>query len=200
MINPFLPVRAFAIALIAAVSHFSAQAAELNDDGLHSQPWFMETFLDLREDLADVSAKGKRLAIIFEQRGCPYCREMHNVNLADEDTVTMIKEKFGVLQLNIWGSRAVTDFDGEELEERDLAKKWRVVFTPTIVFIDDKMPEGASKASMEVMRMPGYFKPFHFASMFEYVAAGAYKDQQFQKFLQHRFEELEKQGKKPDLW
>ncbi|HCS71978.1 MAG TPA: thioredoxin, partial [Rhodospirillaceae bacterium] len=43
-------------------------------------------------------------------------------------------------------------------------------------------------------------KPFHFQSMFEYVKAGAYKDQPFQRFLQHKFEEMEKAGKKPKVW
>jgi thioredoxin-related protein len=52
-------------------------AAELGDDGLHKEPWFSVTFKDVAEDIAAARAEGKRLAIIVEQRGCIYCKEMH---------------------------------------------------------------------------------------------------------------------------
>ncbi|MEM7425939.1 MAG: thioredoxin family protein [Pseudomonadota bacterium] len=171
----------------------------VDDDGIYTQDWFNHSsFLVLSEDIEEAAAEGKRMAILFEQRGCPYCRELHRVNLAKPEIRDYIKSNFTVLQLNIWGSKAVTDFDGEELEERALAKKWRVHYTPTIVFLNSK--PGETVAKTEVVRMPGYFKPFHFVTMFEYVKEEAYKDQQFQRFLQARFEELEKQGKKPEIW
>ena len=177
----------------ASATAFSAIAAEIGDDGLHVQPWFMQTFLDLAEDKAEAEAAGKHFAIVFEQRGCPYCKAMHEVNFARPEIADYVSSNFGMLQLNLWGSRAVTDFDGEELEERDLARKWNVHFTPTIVFFG---PGGDA----EVIRMPGYFKPFHFISMFEYVASDHYAGEGFQRFLQARFDRLEEEGRKPDLW
>ncbi|NNE24586.1 MAG: thioredoxin fold domain-containing protein [Rhizobiales bacterium] len=175
-------------------------AVETNDDGLHIQPWFMETFLDLREDLGELAAEGKRFAVLFEQRGCPYCREMHEVNLQKKQIVDYLTGNFGILQLNLWGSRKVTDFDGEELEERDLARKWAVNFTPTIVFLGTTVAEGKSGKEAEVARMPGYFKPFHFISMFEFVKQEAYAEKGFQRYLQDKFHELEAKGVKPDVW
>src|SRR6516165_12517689 len=102
-----------------------AQTAEprLSDDGLHIQPWFRHTFLDLKEDLAEATSSGRRLVIFWEQRGCPYCREMHRVNLAGRETVAYIEMHFLALQLNLFGSREVTDFDGEKMEERRLASR-----------------------------------------------------------------------------
>ena len=178
----------------------AALAAELNDDGLHVQPWFLESFLDLREDQAEATAAGKLFAIFFEQRGCPYCKEMHEVNFQKKQIVDYVTGNFAVLQLNLWGSRTVTDFDGEELEERDLARKWAVNFTPTIVYFDAEVPEGQSGKHAEVARMPGYFKPFHFLSMFEFVRTGAYADHGFQRFLQDKFKNLEAKGIKPEVW
>ena len=49
----------------------------LGDDGLYHQDWFVESFLDLREDLKEAADKGKHFAILWEQRGCPYCEKMH---------------------------------------------------------------------------------------------------------------------------
>ena len=50
------------------------------------------------------------------------------------------------------------------------------------------------------MRMPGYFKPFHFVSMFEYVKDNAPGKVPFQRYLQDKFKRLEDQGKKPKIW
>jgi len=55
-----------------------------------------------------------------------------------------VKANFEVLQLNIIGSRKVTDFDGTELSEKDLAAKYGVHFTPTFQFFGERA--GALKA------------------------------------------------------
>ena len=125
-----------AAALGAGVSRPTEGHAEaaLNDDGLHTQPWFHNSFLDLNEDVAEAHEGGKALAILWEQRGCPYCRELHQVNLARPEISKYIQDNFVVLQLNLYGARSVTDFDGQEMEERELARRWRVNFTPTLSF------------------------------------------------------------------
>ena len=172
------------------------------DNGLFTQDWFLETFFDLADDHKELSGKGKNLAVLFEQRGCPYCRELHRVNFAREEIRSYLQKHFGVIQLDLWGSREVTDFDGKAMEERALAKKWRVIFTPTMVFF----PRGAgavkgnSGGASEIFRMPGYFKPFHFISMLEYVNDGHYRDMEFQRFLQGRFAKLKEKGIDPDVW
>ena len=177
----------------------STDEPTVDDDGIYTQQWFNHTsFLVLSEDLEEAAGEGKRFAVLWEQKGCPYCREMHRVNFAKPKIRDYIKDNFRILQLNMWGSKMVTDFDGQELEERDLAKKWRVLFTPTIVFFAPKLEQSASLP--EVMRMPGYFKPFHFVSMFEYVKDEAYQGKDFQRYLQDKFKRLEEEGKKPEIW
>ena len=54
-----------------------AIAAKMGEDGLHKQPWFSTTFKDVKEDLETAKQDGKRLAIIIEQRGCIYCKKLH---------------------------------------------------------------------------------------------------------------------------
>lgn len=164
-----------------------------SDDGLYTQPWFKaNSFLDLSEDLAEAKAAGKRYAILWEQRGCPYCREMHRVNFAIPEIVSYIRQNFEILQLNLWGDREVTDFDGQVLAEKRLARKQRVSFTPTIVFVDGK---GA-----EVFRMPGYFKPFHFRGIFEYVRDEGYDKEPFQSWLQAKADRMRAEGKDVIIW
>jgi len=176
---------------------------ELNDEGVHTQSWFLDSFLDLREDIADSAKEGKNLAIFWEQRGCPYCGEMHKVNLRVPETVEYIKANFNVIQLNLWGDREVTDIDGEVLSEKKLARKYRVQFTPTINFFPKDLEKGTVKSGLdvEVFRMPGYFKPFHFHSSFVFVKEQAYKTEpNFQRWLQAYAEELREKGKEVKIW
>jgi thioredoxin-related protein len=118
---------------------------------------------------------------------------MHRVNFENADIRSYIKKTFDVVQLNLWGDREVTDFDGQVLSEKKFARKYRVMFTPTILFIDEK--------GEEVVRMPGYFKPFHFKHIFVYAAEKGYvKEPNFQRWLGHKADELRAQGKTINLW
>jgi len=178
-------------------------AIEPNEEGLYIQPWFHNSFLDLKEDVAEAAAAGKHLAIFWEQRGCPYCREMHRVNLRQPETVDYIKKNFVVLHLNMWGDKEVTDFDGEVTTEKKLARKYRVQFTPTIQFFPMKLAGGGKKSGRdeEIWRLMGYWKPFHFHHTFVYVKEdGMTKQPNFQRWLQARFEHYQEQGKKVELW
>lgn len=175
---------------------------QTGDDGLHIQPFFQQTFLDLRDDLAQASAEGKRLVVFWEQRGCPYCRELHAVNFADPETAAYIKQHYFALQLNLYGSRPVVDFDGKSFEERRLAERWRVNFTPTVQFFPPKPEEAAGKSGRdaEVFRLPGYFKPFHFLATLVYVTEQGDAKEPFQRWMSEYAEKLRKQGKPVKLW
>lgn len=177
-----------------------ALAQEVGDDGLHKQPWFYDGFLELGADLEDAAAEGKGLIILFEQRGCPYCRELHQVNYNIPEIVEYQSENFLTVQLNLWGDRMVTDFDGEELTEKNLAQKWLVNFTPTMIIYSPDNAGATTQEEAETFRLPGYFKPFHYASSLEYVMTGSYKDTGFQRFTRARFVRFEEEGKDPDLW
>ncbi|MGI9420753.1 MAG: thioredoxin family protein [Geminicoccaceae bacterium] len=158
----------------------------LTDDGLYTQEWFLQSFLDLSEDLDGAAAEGKRFAILWELKGCPYCKETHEVNFADPEINDYVRENFEILQLNYLGSRLVTDFDGEELEERELREKYGVRFTPTFLFFpeDSAKIAGESGQAAEAVRMTGYAKPDKFAAMFRFVRDKAYEEQTFKEYLE----------------
>src|SRR3954468_11062407 len=104
-----------ALAAAGLVGGSARGEALLTDDGLYRQPWFLESFLELSDDLDGAAKAGKRFAIMWELKGCPYCKETHLVNFARPDIEEFIKANFEVLQLNIIGSRPVKDFDGSEI-------------------------------------------------------------------------------------
>ena len=176
---------------------------EVNEDGVYTQTWFLESFLDLREDLLESRANGKHLAILWEQRGCPYCKETHAVNLRVPKIVNYIKNNFNIIQLNLWGDKEVTDFDGEVTTEKKLARKYKIQFTPTMQFFakDKKLDPKKSGAQQEIWRIMGYWKPFHFLNTFVYVRDKGYiKQPNFQRWLQARAEEMRSKGVEVKLW
>ena len=100
------------------LSAASATGAEIGEDGLHKQPWFTTSFKDVGEDITTAQEEGKRLAIIFEQRGCIYCKKLHETVFSDPKVRDYIKENFVVIQYNLFGDEEVTDLDGEVLSEK----------------------------------------------------------------------------------
>src|SRR5947207_6927190 len=123
------------VAMAANLAGMRARAEPvLAEDGLYKQPWFLESFLELADDLQGAANLGKRLAVMWELRGCPYCRETHLVNFADQAIADYIRANFEVLQLNLLGARKVIDFDGRELTEQELAERYAIRFTPTVQF------------------------------------------------------------------
>src|SRR6185503_10375109 len=175
-----------AVAASGALALAPARAEPiLTDDGLYKEPWFLESFLDLADDLEGAGKEGKRFVVMWELKGCPYCKETHFVNFAQPRIADYVKTNFEVLQLNIIGSRKVTDFDGVELSEKELAAKYSVRFTPTFQFFGENAAvlKSLPPAKREVARSPGYMLPEDFLAMFRYVREKAYESKSFRDYL-----------------
>ena len=157
--------------------------AEVGEDGLHKQPWFTVSFKDVAEDMADAEAEGKRLAIIFEQRGCIYCAKMHEEVLSDEGVSDYIKENFVVVQYNLYGDEEVIDLNGDALTEKEAAIRWGIVFTPTVIFLGEEAADDETVKEASVQTMPGAFGKGTVLDMFTWVRDKGYDgDEQFQRY------------------
>lgn len=181
-------------AALAVAVALPVAAQEVGDDGLHKQPWMRDTFKDLREDLGEANAEGKRLVLFFEQRGCIYCRKMHEEVFSDPEVSAFIDDNYFVVQLNLHGDVEVVDFDGEALPEKDMARKWRVLFTPNIVFLPEEVDEDASALEAAVAVMPGAFAKGTSLDMFTWVAEKRYEiedetGEDFQRYHARRIQE-----------
>lgn len=169
-----------------------AAAVELGDDGLHKTRWMRDTFKDLSEDLADANAEGKRLVLFFEQRGCVYCTKMHKDVFTVPKIDDYINDNYFVVQLNLHGDIEVTDFDGEALSEKDMARKWGILFTPTILFLPEVVEDGQSAKDAAVAIMPGAFAPGTTIDMFTWVNEKRYlldNGEDFQRYHARRIQE-----------
>ncbi len=163
-------------------------ASELGDDGLHKQPWMRDTFKDLREDLAEANAEGKRLMVIIEQRGCIYCRKMHEEVFVIPEIAQYIEDNFFVVQINMFGDVEVTDFDGTALPEKDMTKRWGALFTPNIYFFPEEVSADQMATQAAVAVMPGAFDRWTTFNMLNWVMEKGYDgDEPFQKYHARRY-------------
>ncbi len=179
----------FATLLIALLLALPATAAELGDDGLHKAPWMRDTFKDLSEDLDEANAEGKRLMIIVEQRGCIYCKKMHEEVFVVPEVADYITDNFFVVQINMFGDVEVTDFDGTVLPEKDMVKRWGALFTPSIYFFPEEVGQDVMATQAAVANMPGAFGRWTTFNMLNWVVEKGYAgDEPFQKYHARKFE------------
>jgi thioredoxin-related protein len=178
-----------ACSVVLLFASFYAMAAEVSfdrgfvifDDSPLEEPlafpdWFKLSFLDLKEDIKEVREAGKQgLIVYFGQKYCAYCRQFLEVDLEAGDIRTYTREHFDVIGIDIHGDRTVTDLDGVELTESDLAIRDQTNFTPSVIFYNT---EGET-----VLRLRGYYPPYRFRAALEYVADRHYKDEDFRQYL-----------------
>ena len=171
-------LRTMIVAAGLALLPLSAVAVEFDGDGLHRADWIMDTFRDLREDLDEANAMGKRLVVMIEQRGCIYCTQMHEEVYVIPEIEQMLTDDFFVVRVNMYGSTEMVDFDGTTLWEGDMVRRWRVMFTPTILFFPEDVPEGATAPDAAVAMIPGAFGRWTTFNMLNWVLEKGYESEE----------------------
>ncbi|MBF0589132.1 MAG: thioredoxin fold domain-containing protein [Magnetococcales bacterium] len=142
---------------------------------LFQEPFFEDSFLNLSEDAQDAAQSGRILMVFYEQEGCPYCTRLHKETLSDPKVRAYLTKHFYPIMLDLFGSRALTDFKGNTMPEKKFVRKQGVHFTPTIVFY------GADGA--QLFRVSGFWKPLHFLTTMQFVAEKRYEEENLQDYL-----------------
>ena len=176
--------RLFAV-LLAILVAAPALAVEMGDDGLHKPAWLRETFKDLQEDFGDAVTEGKRVLILVEQRGCEYCREMHEKTFTDERVKALLENNYFPIQINLHGDTEVVDTDGEALTEKGAARKWGVLFTPTMILLPTELDQSKSATAQAVAVMPGAFSAGTTLDLLTWVLEERYLDQSQEDFQRY---------------
>ena len=132
-----------------------AAAVTMGDDGLHKAAWMRDTFKDMAEDLAEAQAEGRVLMILIEQRGCIYCRRMHETVFNQPQIESLLDAHFFVVQLDLRGATEMYDFDGTALSEKDMAARWGQRFTPIMMFFDQAPQDGLPTQEAAFALIPG---------------------------------------------
>jgi thioredoxin-related protein len=116
---------------------------------------------------------------------------MHSNILHDPETLKLIRN-FSVIRLDRWDRTPVITPDGRKTTARDWANELGIAYLPSVVVFD---------AGKEVIRVEAFLKSFHFQSVLDYVASGAYKNQpNLQRFIRARADALRERGVAVDIW
>jgi thioredoxin-related protein len=137
------------------------------------------------------SGDAKPLLVLFEQRVCAACDELHLDILAREESRELLKS-FDVALLDLWASEYIESPQGKRLPITQWASALDVKYAPSLVFFDQD--------GREVFRTEAYLKAFHIQSVLNYVASKAYlKEPEFQRYIEERAARLRASGVEVNL-
>jgi len=155
-------------------------APEPMDDGAlltaEYPDWFLESFLNLQDDLNGARESGKKgLIVVFSTVGCSYCYKFADETLRDPEVVASLRRDFDAVALEIFSDDYMVSPKGEELAVKAFAKEIGADFTPATYFFD---LEGAPR-----LRLIGFNPADRFLSAMRYVAEEHYHEGSFREFL-----------------
>lgn len=150
--------------------------AGMVNPGFHEQPeWFKQSFLDIREDVAEAAANDRRVMLYFYQDGCPYCKKLLETNFSQRDIVASTRRYFDVIAINMWGDRDVVDFAGSTVTEKNFAAALKVMFTPTLLLLNEQ--------GKVLMRLNGYYPPHKFAAVLDFAGQKKEREIDFRAYV-----------------
>ncbi len=148
----------------------------VNPGYIEKPAWFKNSFLDIREDINEAAANGRRVMLYFYQDGCPYCAKLIQDNFTQRSIVEKTQKNSDVIAINMWGDREVTDLAGNLVTEKQFAKSARVMFTPTLLLLTEK--------SQVALRINGYFAPYKLEAALDYAGQQMESKLAFRDYLQ----------------
>lgn len=174
--NQFLLLFLFLLMVVTLNIQISHAEGKLTGGQMSKHPaWFKESFLDLTEDVSEAADSDKHVMLFMHLNGCPYCYKMTEENLKNAPYTDFIKENFDVIALNIKGDREVALNEEVSLTEKALAEHFKVIYTPTVIFLnsDNKV----------VARINGYRNVSDFKYVLDYVQSKSYTKTSLAKFI-----------------
>ena len=142
--------------------------------------WFKESFLDIAEDVVEAAEADKHVILFMDLNGCPYCYRMIEENFKHAPYKDFIKDNFDVIAINIKGDREVALNEEISLTEKALAARLKVMYTPTVVFLNQQ--------NQMVARVNGYRSVPDFKLVLDYVQEKAYTKTSLSKYVDARKE------------
>lgn len=162
-------------AAVADPQKASIQNDHLAADLTHPD-WFKDSFLDLRDDLQQATAAGKRgILVFFSTRTCSYCQVFLDTTFADPEIVERVQRHFDVIGLEVMSDLEVTDPQGGLHWAKDFAVREQALFTPTLVFY------GAE--GLPLLRLVGHQPPDRFRRILDYLEERQYETRTLRAYL-----------------
>jgi thioredoxin-related protein len=93
---------------------------------------------DLAADAASAREQGLALLVAVTREGCPYCRLLLRDYLGPMSHSGEYAEQILIRELLIEPAMPVVDFGGKQVSSADLARRYDVGITPTVLLLDSR--------------------------------------------------------------
>ena len=113
----------------------------------------LPTARSLPDELAVALRSGQPLGVMVSLEGCVFCKMARQSHLAP-----MQREGQPIVQVDMRSSQSVLDFDGRATPHDELARRWKVSVTPTLLFFGARGREVAER--MEGAYQPDFYGPY----------------------------------------
>ncbi len=124
----------------------AASALEAMHESQQSEPGVIEEN-DFQQLSRDMKKKSLGLLLFFHAEHCSYCALMENEILTPMIKSGEYDDKIMIRKLQMDEARDIKDFSGKIIQPSDIAARYEVTVTPTLVFLDS---EGRQKAEKMV--------------------------------------------------
>jgi thioredoxin-related protein len=133
----------------------------------------------------------KPLLVLFEQKQCRLCDELHRDIFQRPDTQKYLQQ-FDIVQFDMWSNEKIKTPSGQKTTIQKWANQLQINHAPTLILFDEK--------GKQVVRSGAFLKSFHIQSILQYVLTKSYVTQpEFQRYIQSRADQLEAKGIHVDI-
>jgi thioredoxin-related protein len=73
--------------------------------------------------------------VLFSLPDCPYCLAVRDAYLPALPDDPRFRERVRIREISIGNPRLTTDFNGEKISHADVARRYKVKFAPTVLFL-----------------------------------------------------------------
>ncbi len=154
---------------------------------LNQQTFFMVKGSSLKRNMGD-----RPLMVLFEQRDCADCDEMHNRTFQQQDGKSLMA-KMDIAQFDIWDIDRVITPDGTEKQIRKWVNELNIQYTPALVFFNGQ--------GQEIFRSESYIRSFHTLAVLKFIANGVYlREPEFQRYIRELALENRSEGRTSAVW
>jgi len=143
--------------------------------------FFNQSFNNLPEEVEMAREEGKiGILVMFNDPDCPWCKKMKATVLNQVPVQEFFRKHFRLLHIDTKGDTMMTNFNGDEIAEKDFALKvHRVRATPVFMFFD--------LDGNVMLRYTGATRSIdEFMWMGEFVLNGDYKTTKFARYKQEK--------------
>ena len=137
--------------------------------------FFTSSFGDMQEEMETAVEKNKKgVFVFFTMDACPWCQKMHKEVIPNPKIIKFFSKHFVNIEVNIEGNNEMVDFNGDEIEQKAFALRYKVRATPVLAFfnLDGK----------EIVRRTGPASVDDFMLLAKFVESGIYKTTNFVKY------------------